>query len=144
VKPHGALYNMAARDEALAAAIARAVRVADPALILVGLAGSALLEAGRAAGLAVASEGFADRAYARDGSLVPRDTTGAVLVDPAVIVARAVRMVTAGEVSAADGTPVHIRIDTLCLHGDTAGAADLARAVREGLESAGIRVAALP
>jgi UPF0271 protein len=144
VKPHGALYNMAARDPALASAIARAVRAADPALILVGLAGSALVEAGRAAGLTVASEGFADRAYERDGSLVSRDRAGAVLVDPDLIVARAVRMVTSGQVSAADGTPVHVRIDTLCLHGDTPGAALLALAVRRGLESAGVRVVALP
>ena len=143
VKAHGALYNMAARDVILAGAIARAVAAFDPALILLGLPNSALLSEGEAAGLRVAAEVFADRTYEADGSLTSRRTPGSVLHDPAHVVARAVDMVRTGRVTATDGTVVPLRADTICLHGDTPGAADLARQVRASLESAGITVAAL-
>lgn len=143
VKAHGALYNMACKDRALADAIARATAALDRSLILFGLPNSELLRAGEAAGLRVAAEVFADRAYERDGSLVSRTRPGSVIHDQEAVVERAVRMVKQQEVVAADGTTIALRADTLCLHGDTPGAADLARQIRRGLESAGIRVAAL-
>jgi 5-oxoprolinase (ATP-hydrolysing) subunit A len=144
VKAHGALYNRAARDPAVAETIARAVRRASRDLVLVGLAGSALLEAGAAAGLAVAAEAFPDRAYEPDGSLRSRLLPGAVLTDSAVVAARAVRMAAEGLVEASDGSTIALRADTLCLHGDTPGAVEHARAVRVALEAAGIAVAARP
>jgi UPF0271 protein len=141
VKPHGALYNQAARDPALARVIATAVGSRDPSLRLVGLAGSALLTAGRAAGLPVASEAFVDRAYRQDGTLVPRSEPGAVLTDPDAAVAQALSIVHGRGVIAIDGTTrVAIDADTLCLHGDTPGALALARRVRDALESAGVLV----
>jgi len=143
VKPHGALYNMAATDPGLAEAIARAVRAFDPSLILFGLPGSALLAAGRSAGLRVAAEGFADRAYRRDGTLAPRSMPDSVISDPAAVVSRAVRMVVDGVVTAIDGTIVPIVADTLCVHGDTPGAGRLAASLRTGLEAAGINVLAV-
>jgi 5-oxoprolinase (ATP-hydrolysing) subunit A len=143
VKPHGALYNMAAADAGLAAAIARAVLAFDASLILFGLPGSALLEAGRAAGLRVATEAFADRAYQRDGTLAPRSIPGAVISEPSAVVSRAIRMVSEGVVTAIDGTDVQVAADTLCVHGDTPGAGQLAASVRSGLEAAGIPVAAI-
>jgi UPF0271 protein len=143
VKAHGALYNMAARDLAMAAAIARAVRSFDPSLILFGLPNSALIVAGQQAGLRVAGEAFADRAYEPDGSLQSRSIPGSVIHDPETVVARAVQMVTTGTVVATDGSAIDLRADTLCLHGDTPGAADLAQRVRAGLEQAGVRVSAL-
>jgi len=141
VKPHGALYNRAAHDEGLADSIARAVRRFSPELMLVGLAGSRLLEAGRAAGLTVAAEAFPDRAYEPDGSLRSRRLPGAVLTESATIAARAVAMARDGAVTATDGTVIPLRADTLCLHGDTPGAADHARAVRDALEAAGVSIA---
>jgi UPF0271 protein len=141
VKPHGALYNMAARDAALADSIARAVARFDPALILFGLAGSRLIEAGRRAGLKTASEVFADRAYRRDGTLVSRTEAGAVLHDAAVVVPRAVAMVGDGLVTSDDGARVPLEVDTLCVHGDTPAAAELAAQIRAALGEAGIRVA---
>jgi len=143
VKAHGALYNMACRDRALADAIARAVAAIDRSLILFGLPNSELLRAGEAAGLPVAAEGFADRAYERDGSLTSRNKPGSVIHDLTAVVDRAVRMVKDQQVLAVDGTLLALTADTICLHGDTPGAADLARVVRRGLESAGIRIAAL-
>jgi UPF0271 protein len=140
VKAHGALYNMAARDRALADAIAAGVRAADPSLVLFGLPGSELIRAGESAGLAVAAEGFADRAYHPDGSLAPRATAGAVLHDPAVVVQRAVAMIANGRVTATDGSELTFRVDTLCVHGDTPGAAELVRRLREGLERNGVTV----
>lgn len=144
VKAHGALYNMAARDAALAGAIARAVRAFDPELVLFGLPESELLRAGRDAGLAVAAEGFADRAYEADGSLTPRARPGAVIHDAAAVVARALRMVTEGRVTSTDGSDTGIHVDTLCVHGDTPGADELARQLRQGLEQAGVSVRATP
>jgi UPF0271 protein len=143
VKPHGALYNRAARDRELAAAIVRGVAAADRDLIVVGLSGSELLEAARAEGLATAAEVFADRAYQADGSLVPRDRPGALIVDPAAVVPRAIRMVRDGIVEAADGTLLPCGGETICVHGDTPGASALAAAIRTGLESAGIEVRSL-
>jgi UPF0271 protein len=143
VKAHGALYNMAARDAVLAAAIARAVASFDPRLILLGLPNSPLLVEGRKAGLRVAAEIFADRTYEADGSLTPRRVAGSVIHDPAQVVDRAVAMVTTRQVTATDGSAIPIAAHTLCFHGDTPGAADLARRVRAGLEAAGVRIAPL-
>jgi len=143
VKPHGALYNMAARDSVLAGAIARAVAAVDQSLILYGLPNSELLKAARAAGLKAASEGFADRAYEPDGALMMRRKPGALLSDPDVVVARALRLVREHAVAASDGTPLTLHIDTLCVHGDTPGADRLAARLRQGLEAAGVSVRAM-
>ena len=143
VKPHGALYNMAARDSALASAIARGVAAVDRSLILYGLPNSELLKAGRAVGLRVAAEGFADRAYEPDGSLMARRKAGSVIDDPAVVVSRAVRLVKEHAVVAVDGTTLTLHVDTICVHGDTPGADELAAKLRAGLEAAGVNVRAL-
>lgn len=145
VKPHGALYNQAAAEPALAAAIARAVRAADPALALVGLASSrAMREAAEAQGLRYSTEAFADRRYERDGTLTPRQEQGALITSAAEVAAQAVGIATRGEVVAQDGSIVRLAADTLCLHGDTPGALDIARAVREALLASGVTIAALP
>ncbi|HWG84743.1 MAG TPA: 5-oxoprolinase subunit PxpA [Deinococcales bacterium] len=141
VKPHGALYNYAARDEAAAGAIAEAVRDFDPGLALMMLAGSAGAAAAEAAGVRVLHEAFADRAYEPDGSLAARSRPGSLITDPKVVAARAVRMAREGTVVTLDGGEWRLRADTLCLHGDTPGAATLARAAREALDAAGVRVA---
>lgn len=143
VKPHGALYNMAAASRPLAEAIAQAVYRFDPELILYGLAGSELIAAGRTAGLRTAGEVFADRAYRPDGSLVPRSQPGAVLHDPEQVAAQVLRMVKDGTVIAIDGSPVPLDADTVCIHGDSPGAAAFARDLRERLQAEGIRVQAL-
>jgi len=142
VKPHGALYNMAARDRALAHAIATAVRDFDPLLILVGLAGSALVDAGRDAGLTIQREGFCDRRYRNDGSLTPRSEPCAVIEDIDSAVAQAVSIATRGEALTLDGKTVRIEADTLCVHGDRANAAVFAQRLRGALENAGLQVAA--
>jgi 5-oxoprolinase (ATP-hydrolysing) subunit A len=143
VKPHGALYNQAASDLDLALAVAEAVREQSTTLCFVGLAGSALLEAGRRAGLPVAAEAFVDRAYTPEGSLVPRTEPGAVLEGPEAAVRQALAIVQGHYVNATDGSRVAIDADTLCLHGDTAGALAIAKAVRHALEAANIRLVAL-
>ncbi len=140
VKPHGALYNMAARRTDLAVAIAEAVAAYDPSLVLVGLYGSELVKAGNAAGLRCAGEAFADRAYRADGSLVPRSQPGAVIDDPAACAARAVRMVSDGSVTAIGGERVELRPDTICLHGDGDGALELAAALSKALREAGVDI----
>jgi UPF0271 protein len=140
VKPHGALYNVAARDRVVADAIARATAHFDASLVLVGLAGSELIAAGVRAGLRTASEVFADRAYNSDGSLAPRDSPGAVLDDIRVIVPRAIRMVREGLVTTLGGSDVSVRAETICIHGDTPDAPALAAALRRGLEDAGIAI----
>ena len=140
VKAHGALYNRAAADRRVATAVARAIRRCGEGLVLVALAGSELIRAGREAGLAVAAEGFPDRAYEGDGSLRSRRLAGAVIVDSAEVARRAVLMARDGHVEAVDGTRVPLRVDTLCLHGDTPGAVEHARAVRAALAEAGIEV----
>jgi len=142
VKPHGALYNQAARDRALADAVAQAILDFDPALILFGLAGSALVEAGRALGLTVAREAFADRRYQADGSLTPRGQPGALIDDIDAAVAQALRIATRGEAIAIDGTPIAIAADTLCVHGDRPDAAEFARRLRRALDAAGVQVSA--
>lgn len=143
VKAHGALYNMAARDADLAAAIARAVAAVDRSLILLGLPNSALLHEGERAGLQVAAEIFADRTYEPDGALTSRRRPGSVIHDPAVVVARAVEMVKTRSVVATTGAVIPLQADTLCLHGDTPGAAELARRIRAALGEAGVTVAAI-
>ena len=121
-KPHGALYNMAAKDMELSLAIAEGIAEVDKDIILMGLAGSKLLEAGRKAGLRVASEVFADRAYQADGSLVPRKQPGAVIHDKDQAIARTVRMVTQGKVTAVTGEEVSIQAHSICVHGDNPSA----------------------
>ena len=143
VKAHGALYNMAVRDRALADAIARAVAAFDTSLILFGLPGTELLKAGESAGLPVAAEGFADRAYEPDGSLTPRTRPGSVIHDAARVVERAVRMAREGVVIATNGDEVPMRVATICTHGDTPGSHELTRLIREGLERDGIKVRAV-
>ena len=142
VKPHGALYNIAARDRALADAIAQAVHDVDPTLRLVGLAGSALIEAGTARKLAVAAEAFADRRYMTDGSLQPRSQAGAVIDQAERAVAQALSIARDGTVQAVGGESITLRADTLCLHGDGAHAVAVARQLRSALEAAGQRIAA--
>jgi len=143
VKPHGALFNMAVRNAELSAAIARAVAAFDKSLILFGLPGSEILKAGRAAGLRVASEVFADRAYEPDGTLASRKKPGSVIHDEDTVVARAVRMVAERNVVAIDGSVVPLEADTICLHGDTPGSDVLAAKVRAGFERAGVAVKAI-
>lgn len=140
VKPHGALYNMAATDAPLARAIASAVRDFDADLVLYGLAGSELISAGESVGLAVASEVFADRAYRRDGGLVDRSQPGAVIHDAARAVAQALDMVRDRRVLSVDGIWVPVIPDTICVHGDSASAVDLARALRAAFEHEGFGV----
>ncbi len=142
VKPHGALYNMAAKDRGLADAIASAVKAFDPTLTLVGPSGSQLLLAARAAGLPSASEVFADRRYQADGSLAPRSQAGAMIDDEEVAVAQALRMITEGRVLTGDGHDIRVQADTLCLHGDSADAVSLAHTLRAALHAASITVKA--
>lgn len=142
-KAHGALYNMAARDRALAAAIAEAVCDVDDGIILLGLSGSRMLEAGREAGLRVAGEVFADRAYQADGSLVSRKLPGAVIRDPEEAIARTVRMVKEGVVTAVSGEEVPITADSVCVHGDNPSALAFVKSIRERLEAEGVVIAPL-
>lgn len=142
VKPHGAMYNRAARDPAMAATIARAIRDLDPDLVLVGLAGSASIEAGRAAGLRVAEEAFADRRYEADGSLRSRRLDGALL-EPGEAADQAVSIARDHVVATGDGATLPVNADTICVHGDSPDAVAVARAVRSALEHAGVTVAAI-
>lgn len=142
VKPHGALYNQAARDEELAEAIAAAVRDADPGLRLFALAGSALTAAGKRAGLAVAHEVFAERRYTADGRLAPRGSPGAVIDSLEDALAQVRQFLREACVTAVDGERVPLRADTLCLHGDRPDAVAFARALREALETDGVQVRA--
>jgi UPF0271 protein len=143
VKPHGALFNMAVRDPQLADAVARATAAIDTSMVLFGLPGSQLTAAGRRAGLRTACEAFADRAYNADGSLVARQHPDAVIHDPDVVARRAVRMVREQVVQALDGTVVPLIVDTICVHSDTPGAAELAARIRAALSDAGIEVKAV-
>jgi UPF0271 protein len=140
VKPHGALYNMSVRRKDVAEAIARAVASFDETLILMGLPGSELLAAGSRLHLRVAAEGFADRSYEPDGSLTSRHVAGAVVTDPAVAAERAVRLIHDRKVIARDGSSFSCEVDTICVHGDTPGAVDVAASVRQALEQAGVTV----
>ena len=141
VKPHGALYNRAARDSEIARAIAEGIRAADPGLALLGLAGSALLAAARDAGLRAVSEAFLDRGYQRDGSLVPRGSPTALLADPQAAAARAVRLVREGTIDAVDGTVLRVEAESLCVHGDGARAVAVLQAVRARFAADAIAVA---
>lgn len=143
IKPHGALYNMAAINPALAKAIAEAVYEVDPNMILVGLANSELIKAGKEVGLKVANEVFADRAYNPDGTLVSRKLEGAVIHDPDKAMARVVRMVKEGKVEAINGEDIEIQADTICVHGDNPQAVAFVDAIRRTLEDEGIQVAAM-
>lgn len=143
VKPHGALFNMAVRDAALADAIARATAAVDRSLILFGLPASELVRAGERAGLRTAREAFADRAYDPDGTLVSRRLPGAVIHDADAVEARVIRMATDRTVVAVDGSVVSLDIDTICVHGDTRGAADLAARIRRALEGSRVSVKAI-
>ena len=140
VKPHGALYNRIFHDAEQAAAVVAAVHAYDESLPVLGLPGSELLKQAEEAGHPVFREAFVDRAYLPDGTLVPRSREGAVLHDVGPIVERAVRLALKGEVLAVDGTVVRIEPDSLCIHGDTAGAVGMAAAVRAGLEEAGVEL----
>lgn len=139
VKAHGAFYNVAVRDREIALGIAEAMVEFDRRLIMVGLPDSELLRAAKTLGLRAAREAFADRAYNEDGRLVPRKVPGAVIHDPEAVVARVLAMVQ-GKVTAVTGKVIPIAAETICLHGDTPGAAALARKVRQALEAAGIQV----
>jgi UPF0271 protein len=141
VKPHGALYNTAADDPGQAGAVASAVAAFDATLPLLGLADSELAGAALAAGLPFVAEAYADRAYTASGRLVPRDQPGAVLDDPAAVVAQAVAIAVEHQVRTADGAAVDVRAASLCVHGDTPGAVGLARAVRAALGDAGVTLA---
>lgn len=140
VKPHGALYHATTTHQRQAEAVVDAVRRTDPGLALLGWPESLLLRAGAAAGLRVVAEAFADRGYRSDGRLVPRDRLGAVVTDPGEVAARAVSLATLGEVQADDQRPIAIAAQSICLHGDTPGAAEIATAVRQALERAGVVV----
>ncbi|MET0833842.1 MAG: 5-oxoprolinase subunit PxpA [Actinomycetota bacterium] len=142
VKPHGALYNRIARDPVQAAAVVEAIRRYDPALPLLTLPGSVAMEAAGEAGIPSVGEGFADRAYTAEGRLVSRREPGAVLHDPEQVAARAVVMAIEHRVEAAGGEQVAVEVRSLCVHGDTPGAVDLARAVRTALEHAGVTLEA--
>lgn len=140
VKAHGALYNMAVRDPALARAIAQAVHDTDKSLVFYALASSNMARIASEVGLTVAHEVFADRSYQPDGSLTPRNHANAMIEDPQQSIRQVLRMVTEGKVTAVDGTDVEVRADTLCIHGDQPGAVVFAKAIRAACEQAGIEV----
>ena len=142
VKPHGALYNMAVRDDKLADAIARAIESVDPKLILFAPDNTELTHAGEAHGLQVAREIFADRNYLNDGWLVPRSRPDALLHDPKEAAERVLRMLREGKVRSIDGRDVEVRGETICVHGDTPGAVEFARELRSRLEHEGVRISA--
>lgn len=138
VKPHGALYNTIAADATQARVVAAAVRAVDPRLVVLGLAGSAGLRECDRAGLTVAAEAFADRAYTAAGTLVPRGTPGAVLSDPERVAAQVLQLVTTGTVTALDGSTVAVRADSVCVHGDSPAAVQLTATLRKRLAAAGV------
>ena len=143
VKPHGALYNTAAKDRELALALCEGVRAVDPKLIFMGLAGSELLRAAEEVGLRAASEVFADRAYMPDGNLAPRSMPGSVLHDREFAIRRTVRMVKEGVVTAIDGTDIPIRADSICVHGDNRSALEFVEGIRAALTAEGIEICSL-
>jgi UPF0271 protein len=143
VKPHGALYNRAASDPAIAEVVIGAIRSFSDSLVVYALAGSALLRAGESGGLRVASEAFADRTYERDGTLRSRKSSDALIVDPTAAAAQALGIVRDGCVQTHDGATIPVRADTICIHGDTPGAPAIARAVRFALEGAGVTIGAV-
>lgn len=140
VKPHGALYNMAAVDEKLARAMCEAVYEFDPEIIFMGLAGSKMIEMAEAVGLRAASEVFADRAYNDDGTLVSRKLPGAVIKDKDLAIRRVVRMVKEGKVESVNGTDIAIRADSICVHGDNPKALEFVKNIRETLIAEGVEI----
>ncbi|WP_166000296.1 5-oxoprolinase subunit PxpA [Bacillus sp. Cs-700] len=140
VKPHGALYNLAAKDPAVAKAIANAVYAVDPELILYGLAGSELIKAGRERGLTVAQEVFADRSYQPDGTLTPRSEPNAMIHNADQAVERVIRMINEQQVKAVNGEDIAIQADTICVHGDEPEALQFVQQLRERLVNEGIRI----
>lgn len=140
VKPHGALYNTIVHHPEQAAAVAAAVHAVDPGLPVLGMAGSAFFEEARGRGLRTVAEAFADRTYQPNGTLVSRREAGAVLHDPVAIADRVATMVTTGQVVAVDGTTVAVAVESVCVHGDSPGAVDIATAVRARLLADGIRL----
>lgn len=140
VKPHGALYNTIVTNREQAAAVAEAVHLVDATLPVLGMAGSALFDEAARLGLRTVAEAFADRAYRPDGQLVSRREPGAVLHDPAAIAERVVAMVTSGQVTAIDGTRVPVAVESVCVHGDSPGAVQIATAVRDRLTATGIDI----
>jgi 5-oxoprolinase (ATP-hydrolysing) subunit A len=141
VKPHGALYHSASQSEEVARAIVAATLRVDPTLILVGAPGAVLLSVGRALGLTVIAEAFADRRYLPDGQLAPRSRADALIADPESAAAQALQIVRDHKVTTTDGTQIPIEAQTLCLHGDTPGAPAIARCVRERLVRGGVKIA---
>ncbi|MEV1082565.1 5-oxoprolinase subunit PxpA [Streptomyces sp. NPDC050211] len=142
VKPHGALYNRVVHDEEQAGAVVDGVLLADASLPVLGLPGSRLLVLAGKAGLPAVTEAFADRAYTDEGTLVPRGQDGAVVTDPDTVVERSVGLARFGVVTSHSGSRIDVRAQSLCLHGDTPGAVELARRVRERLQESGVRVEA--
>ncbi len=138
VKPHGALYNMAAADIRIADAIAGAIKAVDPELFMVCLGKSAMVEAAEKAGIRYVEEAFADRAYTNEETLVPRSRAGAVIHDVAEVAERVLSMVKTGRVASIDGAEVPITARTVCVHGDTPGAVEMIKLIRKRLESEGI------
>lgn len=141
VKPHGALYNTIARDQRQAEAVVAAVRAIDPNLVLLGLAGGVVLRVAQEAGLTVAAEAFADRAYLPDGQLVSRSQDGAVRHDPAAVSQRMLRLVEDGQLEAIDGSQIRLEAQSICVHGDSPGSVAMAAETRRVLESAGVTIA---
>jgi 5-oxoprolinase (ATP-hydrolysing) subunit A len=142
VKPHGALYNAVVHHEQQAAAVVAAVRDYDARLPVLGLPGSALLRAAEAAGLRAVPEFFVDRGYTPEATLVPRSQPDALLHDPAAVTERVLRMVGEGTVTTVDGSDVRVEAESMCVHGDSPGAVEMARSVRDGLAAAGVDVRA--
>lgn len=140
VKPHGALYNAIVHHETQARAVIDGIEAAGDGLAVLGLPGSTFLRLAQERGHRIVAEGFVDRAYRPDGTLVPRSQPGAVLLDPAVVAARAVRMAAEHEVVAIDGSTIRVTVESLCVHGDTPGAVAIARAVRAALDAASVSV----
>ena len=140
VKPHGAMYNMAVNDESLAQAICESILEIDPDMILVALVGSRWLDIAEDMGLKVAREIFADRALNADGTLVSRSQPGSVIHDTAEVVERSLRMVTEGKATAITGEQIDVQADSLCLHGDTPGAVEMAAALKRELEAADVEI----
>ncbi|MCB6203269.1 LamB/YcsF family protein [Extibacter muris] len=143
VKPHGAMYNMAGRDEALAEAICEGIYEVDPGLVLLGLSGSRMLEAAKRTGLKCAKEVFADRAYEEDGTLVARNIPGAIITDEEEAVERVLRIVKDGVVTAITGRDIEVTVDSVCIHGDGPKALAFAAKIREALEREAVRIVPL-
>ncbi|MDS9467734.1 5-oxoprolinase subunit PxpA [Paracoccus sp. MBLB3053] len=142
VKPHGALYNTIATDARQADAVIAAIQAIEPSLVLMGLAGAPILDRAHGAGLKTVAEAFGDRAYTPEGQLVSRREKGAVLHDPELVAARMVRLATEGVIEAIDGTILRLQADSICVHGDSAGAVEMARRIREELLAAGVAITA--